>query len=127
MLSIYPPGRNCIEDWINDGQCDDINNSENCTYDGGDCCGNNAVNKYCSDCSCLGTVKPRNSGLLQHQKFFHYYGVFHYFDGSFSRKGHFDHSGVVHYFAGFHYFAVHYYWVLLHHFPEEIKLVIKEC
>ena len=61
------------------------------------------------------TVKPRNSGLLQHQKFFHYYGVFHYFDGSFSRKGHFDHSGVVHYFAGFHYFAVHYCGVLLYH------------
>ena len=60
------------------------------------------------------TVKPRNSGLLQHQKFFHYYGVFHYFDGSFSRKGHFDHSGVVHYFAGFHYFAVHYCGVLLY-------------
>ena len=52
----YSPGWNCVEDWINDGQCDDINNSENCTYDGGDCCGNNAVNKYCSDCSCLGTI-----------------------------------------------------------------------
>ena len=62
----------------------------------------------------ISTVKPRNSGLLQHQKIFHYYGVFHYFDGSFSRKGHFDHSGVVHYFAGFHYFAVHYCGVLLY-------------
>ena len=61
-----------------------------------------------------GTVKPRNSGLLCQPKFFHYYGVFHYFDGTFSRKGHFDHSGVVHYFAGFHYFAVHYCGDLLY-------------
>ena len=59
------------------------------------------------------TVKPRNSGLLYHPKFFHYYGVFHCFDGTFSRKGHFDHPDDVHYFAGFHYFAVHYCGVLL--------------
>ena len=59
------------------------------------------------------TVKPRNSGLLRQPKFFHYHGVFHYFEGGLSRKGHFGHSEVVHYFAGFHYFAVHYLGVLL--------------
>ena len=25
----------------------------NCSYDGGDCCGSNVVNKYCFYCSCL--------------------------------------------------------------------------
>ena len=36
--------------------------------------------------STTSTVKPRNSGLLQQPNFFHYYGVFHYFDGTVSRK-----------------------------------------
>ena len=45
----------CVQNWISDGQCDDINNHnmDNCNYDGGDCCGSNVVNKYCFNCSCL--------------------------------------------------------------------------
>ena len=39
------------------------------------------------------TVKPHNSGLLCQQEFFHYCGVFHYFEGSFSINGHFGHLG----------------------------------
>jgi hypothetical protein len=29
---------NCVEDWKSDGNCDSVNNNENCEYDGGDCC-----------------------------------------------------------------------------------------
>ncbi len=28
----------CNENWIGDGDCDLLNNSEECSYDGGDCC-----------------------------------------------------------------------------------------
>ena len=27
-----------LSDWVGDGYCDDETNSENCNYDGGDCC-----------------------------------------------------------------------------------------
>ena len=44
-------------DWSNDGYCDDINNTPDCGYDGGDCCpGDNpeeSWNQFCSDCECL--------------------------------------------------------------------------
>ena len=29
----------CYKGWITDGYCDDINNNQDCNYDGGDCCG----------------------------------------------------------------------------------------
>ena len=35
-------------DWIGDGSCDDSHNKANCIYDGGDCCGPNVNNKYCT-------------------------------------------------------------------------------
>ena len=47
------PGMESYEAWIGDGPCDDINNNKNSSFDEGDCCGNNAVNQYCFDCSCL--------------------------------------------------------------------------
>ena len=43
---------NWCEEWQNDGQCDDINNNLDCSYDGGDCCGRDAKSQYCFDCSC---------------------------------------------------------------------------
>jgi hypothetical protein len=36
-----------------DGDCDDQNNTEECGYDGGDCCGDNVKTKYCTECQCL--------------------------------------------------------------------------
>ena len=42
-----------IPAWHADGYCDDINNNEACTFDGGDCCGPNTNTQYCTDCSCL--------------------------------------------------------------------------
>ena len=30
--------RDCNDSWISDGYCDDINNTEECSWDGGDCC-----------------------------------------------------------------------------------------
>ena len=48
-----------FENWKSDGQCDDINNKEVCGYDGGDCCGGDAVNQYCFDCNCLSNYCPK--------------------------------------------------------------------
>jgi hypothetical protein len=36
-----------------DGDCDDQNNTEECGYDGGDCCGDNVVTTHCTECQCL--------------------------------------------------------------------------
>ena len=38
--------------WIADGVCDDKTNTEECDYDGGDCCGYNVNTNFCSDCRC---------------------------------------------------------------------------
>ena len=50
-------GDDCVEVWKKDDQCDDINNNRNCGFDGGDCCGGNAVNQYCFNCTCLGNMR----------------------------------------------------------------------
>merc|ERR1719435_749746 len=49
-----PPSA-CIDQWIEDGFCDDENNSAACQFDGGDCCNNDMPNWdwYCSDCACI--------------------------------------------------------------------------
>ena len=41
----------CVQGWIGDGYCDDINNNVGCNFDSGDCCGANvnqiiAMNAY---------------------------------------------------------------------------------
>ena len=36
-----------------DGFCDDDNNNEACSWDGGDCCGNDVKTDYCFECKCL--------------------------------------------------------------------------
>ena len=38
-----------------DNFCDDENNTEECEYDGGDCCKNNMIgwNQHCSKCECI--------------------------------------------------------------------------
>ncbi len=36
--------RECTETWIADGYCDDNNNTEECLWDGGDCCGSTCEN-----------------------------------------------------------------------------------
>ena len=40
---------------IEDGFCDDISNTKECNYDGGDCCNPDAfyLGSYCTDCKCL--------------------------------------------------------------------------
>ena len=42
----------CQSGWIGDDYCDDENNNEECTYDGGDCCGDNVKTDYCTICKC---------------------------------------------------------------------------
>merc|ERR1719288_7361 len=39
--------------WFGDNYCDDENNTEECGWDGGDCCGDNVNTWYCSACECL--------------------------------------------------------------------------
>ena len=41
-----------IPQWIGDGYCDDVINTELCNYDGGDCCGSYINTVYCSECEC---------------------------------------------------------------------------
>ena len=36
-----------------DGSCDDENNTMECDWDGGDCCGDNVNTLWCTDCQCL--------------------------------------------------------------------------
>ena len=38
--------------WINDGYCDDVTNTEECLYDGGDCCLEEISNQFCTTCFC---------------------------------------------------------------------------
>ena len=42
-----------IPSWAGDNSCDDINNNEECNWDGGDCCGFNVNTNYCNYCECL--------------------------------------------------------------------------
>ena len=42
-----------IPDYVGDGYCDDINNNEDCPWDGGDCCDPTASMDYCTACECL--------------------------------------------------------------------------
>ena len=42
------------KEWIGDGFCDDINNNEECEYDGSDCCGADAKIDFCISCTCHG-------------------------------------------------------------------------
>ena len=42
---------------IGGGLCDDFPNNEICNYDGGDCCGEQITNGFCTKCQCL---DPKN-------------------------------------------------------------------
>ena len=66
--------------WIGDGYCDDVTNTMECNYDGGDCCLDPVNIQYCSECQCLdggsGTTinpattnsptTPTSSGILKY-------------------------------------------------------------
>ena len=39
--------------WVGDGMCDDLTNTLECNYDGGDCCGTDIVTTECNICVCL--------------------------------------------------------------------------
>ena len=38
--------------WIGDGYCDYVVNNADCSFDGGDCCGNNINTQFCDECIC---------------------------------------------------------------------------
>ena len=41
-----------IPHWIGDGYCDDENNNDGCNFDGGDCCLDEIIADYCTECVC---------------------------------------------------------------------------
>merc|ERR1711962_26814 len=53
MMCAGKPGTGGVDSCQGDGECDDINNTEECQWDGGDCCGDNVVTDHCSACECL--------------------------------------------------------------------------
>merc|ERR1719330_1618299 len=50
-----PMGDCAAPQWFGDNYCDDMNNTPECGFDGGDCCDNEmeGYDNYCSDCECL--------------------------------------------------------------------------
>ena len=51
-LLIHTIGACEYSGWIGNGWCDDVTNTEECNYDGGDCCGPNVNTDFCSECIC---------------------------------------------------------------------------
>ena len=45
--------KQCKYEQIRNGICNDVNNNEECKWDGGDCCGDDVVTTECSACECL--------------------------------------------------------------------------
>ena len=43
----------CVPEWYGDKLCDDVNNKEECEFDGGDCCRMCVDDTYCSECTCV--------------------------------------------------------------------------
>tara|TARA_Y100001970_G_scaffold13675_1_gene15468 strand:+ start:13927 stop:15303 length:1377 start_codon:yes stop_codon:yes gene_type:complete len=52
------------ESWISDGYCDDINNNEECGWDGGDCCGSTCISSDLYDCGSDADWSACNSECL---------------------------------------------------------------
>ena len=48
---------------VGDGYCDDEVNVAECSYDGGDCCGENPNTKFCKACECFqeGTLSQKKN------------------------------------------------------------------
>ena len=63
----------CNPNIQSDGSCDDVNNNDNCEYDGGDCCGENVVTVFCYLCQCLDptytTMTPHSPLQTSNSKF----------------------------------------------------------
>jgi len=57
------PTKLCDKDKFNDGVCDDLNNNEMCSFDGGDCCDYKpGWNARCKDCRCKEECKDGTYG-----------------------------------------------------------------
>ena len=39
--------RDCVDDWVGDSWCDETNNTEECGWDGGDCCPGDCIGDGC--------------------------------------------------------------------------------
>ena len=53
--------------WIGDNACDDVNNNEECQWDGGDCCGDNVNTDWCQVCACLDPGAGGSGTTVQEQ------------------------------------------------------------
>jgi len=65
-------------EYFGDGQCDDNNNNADCSYDGGDCCGDDKPDnwdQFCKDCQCIEggecTIEPHPDCVFP----FNYQGI----------------------------------------------------
>ena len=57
FLDCHTGGHGGAFNWISNGHCNNQNNNAYCSYDGGDCCGDNVNTQYCDFttymCACL--------------------------------------------------------------------------
>ena len=49
--------------WVGDGYYDDVTNNELCDFDGGDCCLENVLIDYCTECLCLDSGSVNATGV----------------------------------------------------------------
>ena len=56
-----------IESYKNDGYCDDSTNTEDCEWDGGDCCGPDVNKEYCQVCTVFKNSR-KSSKQMKHKK-----------------------------------------------------------
>ena len=53
---------------VGDGHCHDENNSCNCNWDGGDCCGAKVSTGFCTYCMCLESYKSSATSEGEREK-----------------------------------------------------------
>ena len=53
ILFIVTETPKCLKPiWVGDGYCDDVTNTFECNFDGGDCCGSDVNTEFCTFCLC---------------------------------------------------------------------------
>ena len=57
QLPSCPPA---LLSWVGDGACDDVTNTGDCFYDGGDCCGSEMSKGVCLECQCKSQTEEKD-------------------------------------------------------------------
>ena len=61
--------KQCKYEQISDGICNDVNNNEECKWDGGDCCGDDVVMTECLACECLEPFRWNDNNCNEFRRF----------------------------------------------------------